>query len=80
MPILVKFLYLHRQYCRTTKIYHNMRKIIIAPDSRIFEFRYDQLFEFHCRLFAILCGIPKKVTIVCDDSVGFDEVYKIEYA
>lgn len=57
-----------------------MRRIIIAPDSRIFEFRYDQVFEFQSRLYAVLSGIPKKVTIICDDSVGFDEVFKIEYA
>lgn len=80
MPILVKFLYLRRQYCRTTKIYHNMKMIIICPDGSREEFRYDQFSEFHCCLFAIMCGIPKKVTILCDESVGFNEVYKIEYA
>lgn len=56
-----------------------MKKIIITPDGRKFEFCNHQLFDFQCRFFAVLAGIPKRVTITCDEMVDYNEVYKVEY-
>lgn len=55
-----------------------MKRIIKVYTGSEFVFNWDEYCEFTCRLFACLAGIPKKVTIICDESVGFDEVYVID--
>ena len=55
-----------------------MKRIIKVYTGCEFVFDIHENFEFNCRLFACLAGIPKKVTLICDESVHYDEVYKIE--
>ena len=55
-----------------------MKRIIKVDTGSEFVYDIHDNYEFNCRLFACLAGLPKKVTLVCDESVSFNEVYKID--
>lgn len=55
-----------------------MKRIIKTYMGSEYVYDIHDSFEFTCRLFACLAGLPKKVTVECGSDVDFNEVYIIE--
>ena len=55
-----------------------MKRIIICPDGRRFEFDYFDLTGFESCMLVALCGLSKKVSVFFHSEEANHLIYKVE--